>query len=94
MDGDPRQQTAETELYRHMMCSSGGLMLLIRLRAQLDRCPEDWLRRVASDPGSPELREQPAVVSTLGWLERKFGRINARRALRETAGVILGAHAV
>jgi hypothetical protein len=91
MDGDPRQQAAERELYRHMLCSQGGLMLLIRLRAQLDRCPEDWLRGAASEFGAPQLQEQPAVAATLGWLERKFGRRNAVRALRETAATIVGA---
>jgi hypothetical protein len=106
MHGDLAQEAAESELYRHMKCSQGGLILLIRLRAQLDGYPLDWLRMVAlsGDPdviadvekavvnAEIEIGDEAGPASTLGWLERKFGRANAARALRETIGEIVDAN--
>jgi hypothetical protein len=87
------EQTAESELYRHMVCSQGGLVLLIRLRANLDRCPLEWLRGIAVDVERSDLDEYPGVVSAFAWLDRKFGRANAVRAVEDTVAEILDAQA-
>ena len=92
MHGDLAQEAADSGLYRHMKCSEGGLILLIRLRAQLDRYPLDWLQTVALSGDPAEVRDEAGPASTLGWLERKFGRANAARALRETIGEIVDAN--
>jgi hypothetical protein len=92
MFGDLAQEAAESELYRHMKCSQGGLMLLVRLRAQLDRHPPDWLENALLSRDAAQVWEEPSVAPTLGWLERKFGRANAARALKETVGEILEAN--
>jgi hypothetical protein len=94
MYGDLVQEAAESELYGHMKCSQGGLMLLIRLRAQLDRYPLEWLQATALSEDAAEVWDEPSLGSTLGWLQRKFGRANATRALRETVEEILEANDV
>ena len=92
MFGDLAQEAADSELYRHMKCSQGGLMLLVRLRAHLDRYPLDWLASVAGSGAAAQAWDEPALGSTLGWLACKFGHANAVRALRETAEEILEAN--
>jgi hypothetical protein len=86
MYGDLAEEAAESELYGHMKCSQGGIMLLVRLRAQLDRYPPDWLEAAVLSGDAPEAVEawdDPPLSSTIGWLERKFGHANAVRAFRE-----------
>lgn len=92
MYGDLAEEAAESELYGHMKCSQGGIMLLVRLRAQLDRYPPDWLEAAVLSGDAPDVVgtwDDSALRSTLGWLERKFGHGNAVRAFREIVEDIL-----
>jgi hypothetical protein len=93
MFADVTQDAAERELYRDMMCSQGGLVLRIRLRAQLDAHPLDELEAMALAGDLGRLRHEPGFGTTLDWLERKFGRANAVRALRQTVEEIAAAYA-
>jgi hypothetical protein len=95
MYGDLAEEAVESELYGHMKCSQGGIMLLVRLRAQLDRYPPEWLEAAALAADATDVVQawdDPALRSTLGWLERKFGHGNAVRALRETVQDIFEAN--
>jgi len=95
MYGDLAEEAAESELYGYMKCSQGGVMLLVRLRAQLDRYPPDWLESAVLSGDAPDAAgawDDPPLTSTLGWLERKFGYGNAVRAFRETVEDIFEAN--
>ncbi|MGH2688868.1 MAG: hypothetical protein ACRDKW_08685 [Actinomycetota bacterium] len=88
------EQPTESELYRHLMCSQGGLVLRIRLRAHLDRCPLEWLRGMAVHFDRADLDEYPAVAAAFGWIQRKFGLGPAIRAVQGTIAEIVAAHPV
>ncbi|MGH2721302.1 MAG: hypothetical protein ACRDJO_06820 [Actinomycetota bacterium] len=83
------EQPTDGELYRHLMCSQGGLVLRIRLRAHLDRCPLEWLRGVALHFDREDLDAYPGVAAAFGWVQRKFGLNAAIRAVQETIAEIV-----
>lgn len=90
---------AREVLYREMMCSPGGVMLLVRLRAGLGAYPVEALRGLAGlegegtdGPRASDGPDAPGLAPTLDWLGRKFGRANARRALAEAARELIRIH--
>lgn len=89
----PANSRTEDELYRKMKCSQGGVMLLIRLHADLAEQPSEFLRRMCTLDLLPDpLGELPAgsrLHSTYQWLDRKFGQRNAVQAMIETATEVL-----
>lgn len=86
-----------TDPYRKMKCSQGGVMLLVRLHADLIEEPKWFIqkvRRLALRATPHTLMEEGSGLAvTYQWLERKFGADAARRAIVETAEEILGATA-
>lgn len=88
------EQPTESELYRHLMCSQGGLVLRVRLRAHLDRCPLEWLRGIALHFDHGDLDAYPGVAAAFGWIQRKFGLNAAIRAVQETIAEIVALNAV
>ena len=88
------EQPTESELYRHLMCSQGGLVLRIRLRAHLDGCPLEWLRGIAVHFDRGDLDDYPPVAATFAWIQRKFGLTAAIRAVQETIAEIVAVHAL
>lgn len=81
------------ERYREMKCSAGGVMLLVRLRADMASQPPDSLLRFRTIDALPDPRQafdgDDRLAATFGWLERRFGTANALRAVIETAGELL-----
>lgn len=88
------EQPTESELYRHLMCSQGGLVLRVRLRAHLDRCPLEWLRGVAVHFDREDLDAYPSVAAAFGWIQRKFGLNAAIRTVQETIAEIVALNTV
>lgn len=80
-------------LYREMRISQGGVMLLVRLHADLANQPPEVLERLIAIATVPEpstvLPPSTRLAVTFNWLERQFGRANAVRAVVETAAEIL-----
>ncbi|MFN2609930.1 MAG: hypothetical protein ABR507_03520 [Actinomycetota bacterium] len=93
-----KQDTSPQASYKRMMVSDGGVMLLVRLHADLQTQPQDVLRQLANFDQVPQskvpagrlLPANPRLRVTYDWLERKFGRSSAARAVSETAKLILG----
>ncbi|MGH9196111.1 MAG: hypothetical protein ACRD1T_10265 [Acidimicrobiia bacterium] len=84
---------SDDDLYWKMKTSQGGIMLLVRLHADLAEESIEFLRKMAvadvhPDPASM-LPPGSRLASTFDWLERKFGPRNALRALVETAIEVL-----
>ena len=88
------EQPTESELYRHLMCSQGGLVLRIRLRAHLERCPMAWLQAIAVHFDRTDLDEYPAVAAAFALIQRKFGLTAAIRAVHETIAETVACRAV
>lgn len=87
--GTPSYRKGEDDLYWKMKTSQGGVMLLVRLHADLAEQPAEFLRKMAvadlhPDPAST-LPPGSRLAATFDWLDRKFGQRNALRALVETA---------
>ena len=87
---DPLRITDKVDpLYRKMKVSQGGIMLLIRLQADLSEQPVSLIKEVvAPSPGddlSNVLPQGSRLAITYRWLERQFGRQNANKAVGETA---------
>lgn len=76
-------------LYRKMKVSQGGIMLLVRLQADLSEQPISLIKAVISPSGADDLSqvlpEGSRLAMTYRWLERQFGRTNANKAVGETA---------
>lgn len=81
--------TQEDDLYRQMKCSPGGVMLLVRLHADMSVMSPEEIRHLAGSPDLVETGTRLAV--TYGWLCKQFGPPNARAAVRETAAELLDA---
>lgn len=84
-----RTDVSHDRLYRDMKTSMGGVMLMVRLHADLDKQPTGLLAKLSvldrvSDP-SLLLPDDPHLATTYGWLERQFGRQNAASAVIEVA---------
>jgi len=76
-----------------MLVSQGGIMLLVRLNADLVQRPVPWLqsiRQIGTVPEPATLFEKGSRLRvTYEWLELKFGRANAIRAVEDTAAELL-----
>jgi len=79
--------TQEDDLYGQMKCSQGGVMLLVRLHADMSVMSPEEIRHLAGSPDGVEAGSRLAV--TYGWLCKQFGPPNARTAVRETAAELL-----
>lgn len=79
--------TQEEDLYRQMKCTPGGVMLLVRLHADMSMLGPEEIRRLAASPSLFEPQTRLAI--TYGWLRKQFGPPNARAAVRETAAELL-----
>lgn len=83
----------DNELYRRLKVTDGGVMLLIRLHGDMCRLPEPRLRALVFVCKSPDpvglLGRGSRLATTFAWIDRKFGRSNALRAVKETAEAIL-----
>lgn len=79
--------TLEQDLYQQMKCSPGGVMLQVRLHADMSVMSPQEIRLLA---GSPDLVETGTRLAiTYEWLCKKFGPPNARAAVREAAAELL-----
>ncbi|HVE75197.1 MAG TPA: hypothetical protein VND22_00330 [Actinomycetota bacterium] len=72
-----------------MKLSVGGVMLLVRLHADLSKMPPPSLELLGAtikEAVNPEvlLGEGSRLALTYRWLEKQFGRRNAVRAVLET----------
>jgi hypothetical protein len=79
-------------LYREMKSTPGGVMLLVRLHADLAGEPTARLRTLRTfdlNPNAALLPESPRLATTYAWLLKQYGEQNAARAVVETAGAIL-----
>jgi hypothetical protein len=79
-------------LYREMKFTPGGVMLLVRLHADLVAEPPDSLRMLRTFDITPDpalLPDKPRLAVTYSWLEKQFGAQNAARAVVETAASVL-----
>ena len=86
---------SQAELYKRMKLSAGGIMLLVRLHADLARIPRPALEMLGATIGeamNPEvlLGEGTRLAVTYNWLEKQFGRRNALRAVTEAIQEIQG----
>jgi hypothetical protein len=85
----------DAELYREMMTSPGGVMLRVRLHADLVQEPAAVLLRLRTadlvEDASSLLPDNVRLRTTYEWLERKFGSRNAAMALVEGAAEVLSA---
>ncbi|MGH2811097.1 MAG: hypothetical protein ACRDI1_00080 [Actinomycetota bacterium] len=93
MNAELARSLDEDPLYKEMKCSPGGVMLLVRLRADLAGKPPAFLREMRTadllpDPGAL-LGAETRLSTTYSWLEKQFGRHNAARALVEVSAEIL-----
>lgn len=83
----------EDPSYKEMKTTLGGVMLLVRLHADLSVMPYSRLRQLTSLPKleRPETMflEGTRLRTTYEWLDRKFGKTNAVRAVVETSTQIL-----
>lgn len=84
---------SDDRLYQKMKSSQGGLMLLVRLHADLSQQGVDFLRMLRTidalgDPASV-FEAGSRLRSTYDWLEKVFGRKSAMRAVIEVAGDVL-----
>lgn len=79
--------TQDDELYSQMKCSPGGVMLLVRLHADMSVMDPQEIRDLARSPDLVQTGTRLAV--TYGWLCKQFGPPNARAAVRETAVELL-----
>lgn len=90
---EPASHLTEERLYRKMMTTQGGVMLLVRLHADLSQLSIDSLRRLLSLELISDPAEQFApgsrLRSTYEWLESQFGRSSAVRAVIEVAESVL-----
>jgi hypothetical protein len=94
---DRLTELEEGLLYREMKCSVGGVMLLVRLHGDLVVQPAGFVEGIAAlaesvDPAEL-FPEGSRLAETCSWIEKKFGRANAIRAVIETAGEVLSAQA-
>lgn len=87
------EEEHDSSLYRKMRVSQGGIMLLIRLHADLSEQPVSLIRNLVDPARNEDLAECFTPGSRLSityhWLERQFGRGNANRAVGETASELL-----
>ena len=87
------QEEHGSSLYRKMRVSQGGIMLLVRLHADLSEQPVSLIRDLVNPSDQDDLTESLSPGSRLSityhWLERQFGRDNANRAVAETASELL-----
>jgi hypothetical protein len=84
--------SAEERLYQEMKCTAGGVMLLVRLHADLLGQPPEVIRELRTFDLHPDVAALPAITrlqNTYTWLERQFGSSNAARAVVETAAQVL-----
>lgn len=80
----------EEATYREMRCSRGGVMLLVRLYADLAAQPPEVVRKMRTfDLHQEELPSGSRLAVTYSWLERQFGASNAVRAVCETAAEVI-----
>lgn len=83
------RQASEDDLYKLMKTSPGGVMLLVRLQADLGKQPLGYVLRLLALDKVPEpktvLPKDPRLVTTFDWLVMQFGRGNAVRAVMEVA---------
>lgn len=88
-----KKDEADQRLYRRMKTTQGGVMLLVRLHADLAERSVDFLRRMRMidlEPVPAEVFEEGSRLrSTYEWLEGQFGRPTAIRAVIEVAGEVL-----
>ena len=86
--------------YRRMKVTDGGVMLLVRLYADLQTESAEVLGRLAGFDQIPSFKgisrarslpANPRLRKTFEWLERQFGPPTAARAVAETAREILSA---
>lgn len=80
-------------LYQKMMTSPGGVMLLVRLGADLGLLSKPDLERLSVPEGAADLEhrlpESSRLRVTIEWLDRQFGRTNRMRAVVEVAADVL-----
>lgn len=87
------RQASEQDLYKQMKTSPGGVMLLVRLQADLIRQPPGYVLRLLALDKVPEpksvLPRDERLLTTYDWLVMQFGKHNAVRAVMEVADSIL-----
>ena len=87
------RRMGDEALYKKMMTSPGGVMLLVRLGADLGLMAKEDLERLSITEGAADLiHKLPAgsrLLITIEWLDRQFGRPNCIRAIVETSSEVL-----
>ena len=87
------KQVSEEDLYKNMKTSTGGVMLLVRLMADLSRQPPGYVLRLLALDKVPApktvLPRDPRLLTTFDWLVSQFGKRNAIKAVMEAADSII-----
>lgn len=82
-------ESIQRTLYREMKISPGGVMLLVRLHADLSKLSPSALERLSVPEGAADFLADvdPAsrLAVTLRWLTDRFGHSNCLRAIVEIA---------
>lgn len=95
---DLRTETRRSSavLYRKMKSSQGGVMLRVRLHADLAQAPATVIRKLAEGSKARPPARFPSLFApgsrlsiTYDWLERQFGSHNAALAVTEVARELL-----
>lgn len=93
MWAEAKKDEADQRLYRKMKTTQGGVMLLVRLHADLAESSVETLRglrMIDVEPVPADVFEKGSRLrSTYEWLEDQFGRPAAIRAVIEVAGEVL-----
>ena len=93
MAAQPAWDMQVQQLYEQMKCSHGGVMLLVRLRADMSLLSEGELTILVDTAAMTEfeaaLEDESRLAVTYKWLNKQFGPVNAARAVVETADGLL-----
>ena len=93
MAAQPALDMQVQHLYEQMKCSHGGVMLLVRLRADMSLLSESELTCLVDAAAMTEfeaaLVDESRLAVTYKWLNKQFGPVNAARAVVETADALL-----